>query len=180
MQGLPPKPDFPARPPAQTSDDRRASGGRSSPDRYVPRDDWRDRDQRSYRPRDPPRSPPSRARPTSPRQRSPSPSRYPREPKKPTQPYLPVIPRYNPGPPFSKALLVGADYDRFDAYRVHVASEQCKAGKAWRRAVHELEMATLELKTAQSRRELAEGLRKRAHAGLLGIGATTPGDAVSV
>lgn len=41
-------------------------------------------------------------------------------------------------------------------------------------------MATLELKTAQSRRELAEGLRKRAHAGLLGIGATTPGDAVSV
>ena len=29
--------------------------------------------------------------------------------KKPTQPYLPVIPRYNPGPPFSKALLVGAD-----------------------------------------------------------------------
>lgn len=57
MQGLPPKPDFPARPPAQTSDDRRASGGRSSPDRYVPRDDWRDRDQRSYRPRDPPRSP---------------------------------------------------------------------------------------------------------------------------
>lgn len=98
--------------------------------------------------------------------------------KKPTQPYLPTIPRYNPGPPFSKALLVSADYDRFDAYRVHVASEQCKSGKAWRRAVHELEVATLELKAAQSRRELAEGLRKRAHAGVLGIGAA--GDAVSV
>ncbi|KAL4065377.1 hypothetical protein J3A83DRAFT_4437100 [Scleroderma citrinum] len=91
--------------------------------------------------------------------------------KKPTQPYLPVIPRYNPGPSFSKTLLVSADYDRLDAYRAHVATEQCKAGKAWRRAQHELEMATLELKTAQHRRELVESLRKRAHAGVLGIDA---------
>ncbi|KAI6036839.1 hypothetical protein BKA83DRAFT_9947 [Pisolithus microcarpus] len=66
--------------------------------------------------------------------------------KKPTQPFLPPIPRYEPRPKFSTTLAHEAE--------------------------HELDMATLELRAAQHRRELAETLRKRAHAGVLGIDAT--------
>ncbi|KAI6043071.1 hypothetical protein EDC04DRAFT_2600468 [Pisolithus marmoratus] len=92
--------------------------------------------------------------------------------KKPTQPFLPPIPRYEPRPNFSSTLAYEAEYTRLDAHRANVSAEHRKAGKAWRRALHELDMATLELRAAQHRRELAENLRKRAHAGVLGIDAT--------
>ncbi|KAI6150986.1 hypothetical protein BKA82DRAFT_3106904 [Pisolithus tinctorius] len=91
--------------------------------------------------------------------------------KKPTQPFLPPIPRYEPRPKFSTTLAQEAEYARLDAHRANVAAEHRKTGKAWRRALHELDMATLELRAAQHRRELAENLRKRAHAGALGIDA---------
>lgn len=92
--------------------------------------------------------------------------------KKPTQPFLPPIPRYEPRPNFSTTLAHEAEYARLDAHRANVSAEHRKTGKAWRRALHELDMATLELRAAQHRRELAETLRKRAHAGVLGIDAT--------
>jgi len=95
------------------------------------------------------------------------------EPTKPvvTQPYLPSIPRCEPRPKFSSQYEV--EINRLDAHRAHAAAECKRSLKASRRALHELDMTTLELRAAQHRRELAESHRKKAHHGLLGIDAET-------
>ncbi|KAH0830393.1 hypothetical protein J3R83DRAFT_1787 [Lanmaoa asiatica] len=76
-----------------------------------------------------------------------------------TQPYLPSIPRYEAKPRFSAA------------YESEATAECRRCLKASRRAFHELEMTTLDLRAAQHRRELAEAHRKKAHHGQLGIDA---------
>ncbi|KAF8436959.1 hypothetical protein L210DRAFT_968844 [Boletus edulis BED1] len=86
-----------------------------------------------------------------------------------TQPYLPTIPRYDAKPRFSAAY--ESEYSRVEAHRAHAAAECRRCFKASRRAFHELEMATLDLRAAQHRRELAESHRKKAHHGQLGIDA---------
>ncbi|KIL00670.1 hypothetical protein PAXRUDRAFT_683368 [Paxillus rubicundulus Ve08.2h10] len=95
------------------------------------------------------------------------------EPAKPavTQPYLPIIPRYEAKPKFS--LAYEAEFHRLDAHRAHAATEWRRCSKASRRALHELDMTTLDLRAAQHRRELAESHRKKAHHGQLGIDAET-------
>ncbi|KAH7889909.1 hypothetical protein F5I97DRAFT_609700 [Phlebopus sp. FC_14] len=91
------------------------------------------------------------------------------EPSKPapTLPYLPTIPKYEARPKFSS--VYESELSRIEAHRAHAASECKKSWKASRRASHELDMATLDLRAAQHRRELAESHRKRAHHGQLGI-----------
>jgi len=93
------------------------------------------------------------------------------EPTKPavTQPYLPIIPRYEAKPKFSLAF--ETEFHRLDAHRAHAAAEWRRCSKASRRALHELDMTTLDLRAAQHRRELAESHRKKAHHGQLGIDA---------
>ncbi|KAN0075339.1 hypothetical protein V8E55_011362 [Tylopilus felleus] len=86
-----------------------------------------------------------------------------------TQPYLPAIPRYDAKPRFSAAY--ESEYNRLEAHRAHAATECRRCFKASRRAFHELEMTTLDLRAAQLRRELAESHRKKAHHGQLGIDA---------
>ncbi|KAG6334561.1 hypothetical protein ID866_4537 [Astraeus odoratus] len=93
--------------------------------------------------------------------------------KKPMEPHLPVLPRCPPQVKFSARLEEDPDHIRQLAYLAQVSDEARKAGKAWRRALHELDLATLEVKAAQQRHELAETLRKRAHAGVLGIDTST-------
>ncbi|KAF9228659.1 hypothetical protein BS17DRAFT_203259 [Gyrodon lividus] len=95
------------------------------------------------------------------------------EPMKPaiTQPYLPIIPRYEAKPKFSSTY--ETEFNRLDAHRAHAAAECKRCLKASRRAFHELDMTTLDLRAAQHRRELAENHRKKAHHGQLGIDAET-------
>ncbi|KAF8840961.1 hypothetical protein BDN67DRAFT_967724 [Paxillus ammoniavirescens] len=95
------------------------------------------------------------------------------EPTKPavTQPYLPIIPRYEAKPKFS--LAYETEFQRLDAHRAHAAAEWRRCSKASRRALHELDMTTLDLRAAQHRRQLAESHRKKAHHGQLGIDAET-------
>ena len=48
-----------------------------------------------------------------------------------------------------------------------------KMSHATRRALHELDMAMLDLHAAEGRRKVAEGLTEKARAGTLGIDAVT-------
>ncbi|KAG9318263.1 hypothetical protein JVU11DRAFT_345 [Chiua virens] len=90
-----------------------------------------------------------------------------------TQPFLPSIPRYDKKPRFSAAYETeeASLRDQLEAHRAHAAAECRRCLKASRRAFHELEMTTLDLRAAQHRRELAEAHRKKAHHGQLGIDA---------
>jgi len=91
-----------------------------------------------------------------------------------TQPYLPTIPRYDGKPRFSAAY--ESEYNRLEAHRAHAGAECRRCFKASRRAFHELEMVTLDLRAAHHRRELAEAHRKKAHHGQLGIDAESAGN----
>ncbi|KAF9239658.1 hypothetical protein BU15DRAFT_61880 [Melanogaster broomeanus] len=80
-----------------------------------------------------------------------------------------AYPGSEPRPKFSSQY----ESSRLDAHRAHAAAECRRSLKASRRALHELDMTTLELRAAQHRRELAESHRKKAHHGQLGIDAET-------
>lgn len=111
-------------------------------------------------------------------------------PKPPTAPYLPSFPkcesvRERLGKNYGKevvtdfftitSLLTGlvptltqlSKIESMEANRAHTAAEYVQISKAVRRALHELDLTTMDLRAAQSRREHAENHRKKAAAGFL-------------
>ncbi|OAX40032.1 hypothetical protein K503DRAFT_30011 [Rhizopogon vinicolor AM-OR11-026] len=94
-------------------------------------------------------------------------------PKPPTVPYLPPFPKL----PSIKERL-GSKYreelsqiEAMEAIRARTAAEYVQISKAVRRALHELDLTTMDLRAAQNRREHAENHRKKAAAGFLDIDA---------
>jgi len=60
-----------------------------------------------------------------------------------------------------------SNIEAMEAIRARTAAEHSQISKAIRRALHELDLTTMDLRTAQSRREHAENHRKKAAAGFL-------------
>lgn len=58
---------------------------------------------------------------------------------------------------------------RVQAQRAHLTSEYTSISKAARRALHELEMASWDLRAAEDRRKLADSHVEKARLGVLGI-----------
>jgi hypothetical protein len=58
---------------------------------------------------------------------------------------------------------------RVQAVRANLTSEHANIAKAARRALHELEMASLDLRAAENRRKLADNHVEKARLGVLGI-----------
>jgi hypothetical protein len=58
---------------------------------------------------------------------------------------------------------------RVQVHRAHLTSEYTHIAKATRRALHELEMASLDLRAAENRRKLADSHVEKARLGVLGI-----------
>ncbi|THH20364.1 hypothetical protein EW146_g988 [Bondarzewia mesenterica] len=80
---------------------------------------------------------------------------------------LPPIPVYNP---LAKS---GAhDFTRLETAHAHVASDYVQNAQKLRRARIELEFATIDLRAAEQRREVADAQLEQARAGMLGIDAT--------
>lgn len=80
---------------------------------------------------------------------------------------LPIIPVFK-----SKVTLnpdLEAEIARAQAHRTQLTSEHTHIAKAARRALHELEMASLDLRAAESRRKLADSHMEKARLGVLGI-----------
>ncbi|KAH7929768.1 hypothetical protein BV22DRAFT_1080384 [Leucogyrophana mollusca] len=92
-------------------------------------------------------------------------------PAAPKAPSLPQIPKRDPLPNYTASY--EAEIARIEAHRAHITAEYAQVAKATRRALHELELATIELRVAQGRREIAETHRKKANLGMLGIDAET-------
>ncbi|KIJ60647.1 hypothetical protein HYDPIDRAFT_116946 [Hydnomerulius pinastri MD-312] len=157
----------------EPSEEPPLTGHSKGKDRSDDRDEEENVKMRSPSPQQVPRSPLERKQPPHPQHGAEATSSAPTEPPKPAviQPYLPVIPKHEPKPKFSAAYEV--EFARLEAHRAHAAAECRRSSKASRRALHELDMATLDLRAAQQRRELAESHRKKAHHGQLGIDAET-------
>ncbi|KAH7912254.1 hypothetical protein BJ138DRAFT_1004852 [Hygrophoropsis aurantiaca] len=92
-----------------------------------------------------------------------------KEPEAPQVPYLPVIPKYDPTPSYTASY--EAEIARIEAHRAHLVADYAQVAKMTKRALHELELASIELRAAQGRREIAEAHRKKANLGVLGIDA---------
>jgi hypothetical protein len=58
---------------------------------------------------------------------------------------------------------------RLQAHRAHLCSEYTHIAKATRRALHELELATIDLRAAEMRRRVADAQLEMAKTGTLGI-----------
>jgi hypothetical protein len=58
-------------------------------------------------------------------------------------------------------------------HRAHLASEYVLISRGTRRALHELDTATLDLRAAEGRRRVADSQLEKARAGVLGIDAGT-------
>jgi hypothetical protein len=59
--------------------------------------------------------------------------------------------------------------ERLQAHRAHLCSEYTNIARATRRALHELELATIDLRAAEMRRRVADAQIEKAKAGALGI-----------
>lgn len=113
-------------------------------------------------------------------------------PKPPTAPYLPPFPKHRSikerlGSKYREEVVVNSScttslltgviriptqhsqIEAMEAIRARAAAEYCQISKAVRRAIHELDLTTMDLRAAQSRRERAEIHRKKAAAGFLDI-----------
>ena len=104
-------------------------------------------------------------------------------PKVESETILPVIPPYTikttlkpeiesevRPPPFLNVLvLIAPQITRLRAQRTNLISEYANISKATRRALHELEMASFDLRTAENRRKLADMHLEKARMGVLGI-----------
>ncbi|OBZ75726.1 hypothetical protein A0H81_04436 [Grifola frondosa] len=80
---------------------------------------------------------------------------------------LPAIPLYKPKPNASAEF--EAEIARLRAHRAHITSEYATIAKATRRALHELDMASIDLKMAERRRAIADAQVEKARAGALGV-----------
>lgn len=97
-----------------------------------------------------------------------------------------VIPKYQPKPNataeieaevrgredvFSGSvwLIQSGQIARIRAHRMHLESEYVQIAAATRRALHEYDLSTMDLKTAEKRRELADAALEKARFGTLGI-----------
>ena len=60
---------------------------------------------------------------------------------------------------------------RLEAHRLHLAVEYTTISKLTRRAIHELDMATIDLRAAETRRRIADSQMEKARAGVLGMDA---------
>ncbi|KAG2115502.1 hypothetical protein DEU56DRAFT_840685 [Suillus clintonianus] len=119
------------------------------------------------------KTPPTPASP-APSLKQPVPEEPPAEmPKPPTAPYLPPSTRRETlkdrlGQKYKDEL---SQIEAIEASRSRAASEQVQISKAVRRALHELDITTIDLRAAQIRREHAENHRKKAATGFLDIDA---------
>lgn len=82
---------------------------------------------------------------------------------------LPTITAYKPRPSLTPELDI--EIARLQTHRAHLASEYVQVSKGTRRALHELDTATLDLRAAESRRKVADSQMEKARAGVLGIDA---------
>ena len=60
---------------------------------------------------------------------------------------------------------------RLQAHRAHLTAEYTTISKLTRRAMHELDMAAMDLRAAETRRRIADSHMEKARAGVLGIDA---------
>ncbi|PFH50057.1 hypothetical protein AMATHDRAFT_4307 [Amanita thiersii Skay4041] len=67
---------------------------------------------------------------------------------------------------------IDADLARIQSHRVHLMAENYQLKKGVRRALHELDMAVLDLRAAEARRKVADAHLEKARAGVLGVDAT--------
>lgn len=58
---------------------------------------------------------------------------------------------------------------RLQAHRAHLASEYTQRATGNRRALHELELSTIDLRAAELRRKVADSQCEKARNGVLGI-----------
>ncbi|GLB35118.1 hypothetical protein LshimejAT787_0206830 [Lyophyllum shimeji] len=79
-------------------------------------------------------------------------------------PYIP--PRKLPP---SLTLELDAEIARLQAHRAHLASEYAQLAAGKRRALHELEMSTIDLRAAELRRKVADIQYQKARNGVLGV-----------
>lgn len=63
---------------------------------------------------------------------------------------------------------------RLESHRANLAADYVELAKNTRRALHELDMATIDLRAAEARRKVADGHLEKARAGMLGIDAVPP------
>jgi len=80
---------------------------------------------------------------------------------------LPIIPSYEPKPSLTADL--EQELTRLQAHRAHIASDCLQHEKGARRALHELDMATVDLRAAEGRRKIADMQLEKAKTGSLGI-----------
>jgi hypothetical protein len=77
--------------------------------------------------------------------------------------FLPLLPIYRP--------LTTFQILRIQTHRANLISEYSIIGQRVRRALHELDMAAIDLRAAESRRKVAGSHMEKARAGILGIDA---------
>jgi len=82
---------------------------------------------------------------------------------------LPMIPFYQAKPSITPE--IDAEIARVQAHRAHLASDYVQVAKATRRALHELDLAAIDLRAAENRRKVADSQVEKARAGVLGIDA---------
>lgn len=80
---------------------------------------------------------------------------------------LPIIPTYEPKPSLTADL--EQELARLQAHRAHIGSDYLQHEKGARRALHELDMATVDLRAAEGRRKIADMQLEKAKTGSLGI-----------
>jgi len=135
--------------------------------------------QRNWPSRSPPRGPRSH-----PRQAIPTCSAYGSVPRGPRRGFPPVGPsssfsspasiasRHNPeSKKNTKTLDPDLDIYRAQANRSHLAFDYLQRAKSLRRALHELDLATIDLRAAEIRRHIADVQLEKAKNGVLGIDA---------
>ncbi|KAF8163147.1 hypothetical protein B0H34DRAFT_309465 [Crassisporium funariophilum] len=81
---------------------------------------------------------------------------------------LPQIPKYNKS---QEMVDLDRELTRLQSHRPHVAAEHLQRAKGLRRALHELDMATIDLRAAETRRQIADMQLEKAKSGSLGIDA---------
>ncbi|KAI8998752.1 hypothetical protein BD414DRAFT_407372 [Trametes punicea] len=79
----------------------------------------------------------------------------------------PIIPPYQPKP--SVTADIEADIARIHAHRLHLEAEYVQMAAATRRALHEYDMSSIDLRMAVKRRELADAQLEKAQIGMLGL-----------
>jgi len=135
-------------------------------------------------PRSPPRGPRSHPRQSMPPSSAPSYSSIPRGPRRGFPPTGPsssfsspasIASRHNPdSKKNTKTLDPDLDIYRAQANRSHLAFDYLQRAKSLRRALHELDLATIDLRAAEIRRHIADVQLEKAKNGALGIDADAP------